>query len=432
MFDYADLKELARATGCRVTDLLVLAQKNDPFYAGQPARFERAEWFADAWQRFGFRHGAHLRRIHYVLVSQPEPVRWPDGTPYENTETSWSHLVGASLGARYLGLIPDGVLVDRRNPEPMIFTPDFEGAPEPNVLTCGGALALDIPTTDRLSFSLPYLHLSDFHRDQDYVVEVWCEKSTQNDILVPLARRRGVNLVTGLGEMSETAARLVVDRTIETGKPTRILYCSDFDPAGRSMPVAVARKIEFRLHHLGVGADIQLHSIVLTPEQCAAYRLPRTPIKDTERRAGPFEDRFGAGATELDALEALHPGDLAKIVTREVERFIDPTLYRRVLDARLQVHERLQVIMDEVSARHADEIKRVSEQLQALADEAARIEAGAEGLWLGMRKEMSAAAQSTVSVTTNDVPVPRHPEPIEAPLYDSRRGYLEQLDHYRA
>ncbi len=70
MFEYEDIKKLAREVGCKVTDLTVLASGNDPFYAGVPYRRERAEWFAELWDRFGFQHGVHLRRIHYVLVSQ--------------------------------------------------------------------------------------------------------------------------------------------------------------------------------------------------------------------------------------------------------------------------------------------------------------------------------------------------------------------------
>ena len=39
-----------------------------------------------------------------------------------------------------------------------------------------------------------------------------------------------------------------------------------------------------------------------------------------------FEARYGEGATELDALEALHPGELARIIEREIWRYYDDTL----------------------------------------------------------------------------------------------------------
>ena len=171
--------------------------------------------------------------------------------------------------------------------------------------------------------ALPALSLKGASYGPPVLVEVWAEKTTMNDVLVPLVRRYGANLVTGAGEMSLTAVHSFLARARAAGVPARILYVSDFDPAGRSMPVAVARKIEFALDGR-TDLDIKLNPIVLTPAQCREYRLPRTPIKESERRGARFESRFGEGATELDALEALHPGALARIVGAEIERYVDP------------------------------------------------------------------------------------------------------------
>ena len=94
------------------------------------------------------------------------------------------------------------------------------------------------------------------------------EKTTQNDILLPLCQRYGVNLITGLGELSYTRCVEAALRAKASGLPVRILYLSDFDPGGRSMPVAVARKIEFELRTKHPGLDIQVRPIFLTLEQC--------------------------------------------------------------------------------------------------------------------------------------------------------------------
>ena len=61
-----------------------------------------------------------------------------------------------------------------------------------------------------------------------------------NDILEPLGISYSVNIVTGIGELSHTRCVELVQRAIASGRPVRILYVSDFDPAGISMPVAVA------------------------------------------------------------------------------------------------------------------------------------------------------------------------------------------------
>ena len=73
--DIKDLQRVIKLERCRkppVTDLLVLAPENDPYYAGGPperASRRNAELFAGLWERFGFITGVHLRRIHYRIVS---------------------------------------------------------------------------------------------------------------------------------------------------------------------------------------------------------------------------------------------------------------------------------------------------------------------------------------------------------------------------
>ena len=92
------------------------------------------------------------------------------------------------------------------------------------------------------------------------------------------------------------------------------------------MPKAVARKVEFTIAKLNLDVDLQLIPLALTPEQCREYRLPRTPIKETERRKDKFESIFGVGATELDALEALLPGELARLLNAELDNWLDTGL----------------------------------------------------------------------------------------------------------
>src|ERR1700730_10421231 len=113
--DYEQIKQLAKATGQKVTDLIVLAPQNDPFYTGTPNDWALAEWFAGLWQAFGYRAGVHLMRIHYQVVSHAAPLLLPNGKPYENTEECWGVLNLASKAARYLRLVDPGAFVDRRN-----------------------------------------------------------------------------------------------------------------------------------------------------------------------------------------------------------------------------------------------------------------------------------------------------------------------------
>lgn len=418
---YATIKQIAKTCGCRVSDLLALSPANDPFYAGSPAGQRDAKWFADIWERFTFGSGTHLRRIHYRVVSQDPPIVKPNGEDYVNTQNDWKYLGSASLAARYLGLIPTHDIIDRRNPDPMIC---YEAANcYPSIDVVGETPSIFLPP--HLQF--PSLMVTGFERQQDFLVEIWCEKSTMNDILLPLARSLKCNLVTGVGEMSETACRNVIERAISAERPTRLLYISDFDPAGRSMPKAVARKIEYHLH--GLDVDIQLQPIVLTPEQCEEYSLPRTPIKKTERRAAKFEARFGKGATELDALEAIHPGELEKIVREEAERYIDPTLSRRVSAEETAWDRRLDGITASVHSHYGHAIGSVQERYSELLELAEKIEDDCEELFEQITEEL----ESDAPVIDEDaVPTAGEHDPHENPLFDSQRRYMDQLDHYKA
>ena len=157
-----------------------------------------------------------------------------------------------------------------------------------------------------------------------YFVEIWPEKTTVNDVLMPLAYQDGLNIIPASGETSALRCRELVDRAIAAERPIRVLYVSDFDPAGMGMPVSMARKVEHEIDRRGADVEIQVRPIVLTHDQCVEYRLPRAPIKETEKRGARFEKRFGEGATELDALEALHPGELRRILEREIGRYLEP------------------------------------------------------------------------------------------------------------
>ena len=77
-YDHESLKRLSETLNRPLASLYALSQQNDPFMAGIPYRRRRAEWFGEIWQRFAFRPGAHIRRVHYVLISQASPILMPD------------------------------------------------------------------------------------------------------------------------------------------------------------------------------------------------------------------------------------------------------------------------------------------------------------------------------------------------------------------
>lgn len=437
MLDYESLKAMAQSIGRPVKNLLALAPNNDPFYAGIGACRVAAEWFAGVvWAEHGTA-GSHLRRIHYRLVSSTA-LRKPDGSAYQNTEADWTFLVTASLAARYLDLVPFDGLIDRRNDEPLIFAKNLEADPNRKIeFWCaveGGQPIVTLPDIPDMP-ALPFLDLYGSSPVQRFIVEVWIEKSTQNDWLIPLCQRRGVNLVIGIGEQSETRCRELALRSAKYGAPIRIIYISDFDPGGRSMPKAVARKVEFTIAKFGLNVDLQLIPLALTPEQCHEYRLPRKPIKESERRKSAFERTFGVGATELDALEALHPGELARLLEGELDNWLDAGLDRRFNRVVSEQRLRLRTITESVRKNHADEIEELEQRLTEITDELASTtsefdewEAQAGELWTAISTELTVQRPDLAGVN-----VPRSKARGETDrfvLFDSRHDYFSQMDAY--
>jgi hypothetical protein len=440
--NYDTIKALAREQRCKVTDLIALARNNDPFYVGTDGDKEWARWFADLYARFGYMQGIHLRRAHYQIISQDPPITLPVtmkigedeherpiiGNTYLNTDECWAALCDAGKAARYLGLVDPGAFVDRRNPEPHIFMPGVNGTPY--VYTTG---AIDAYDTELPDFpGLPTFDLENYRGEQRYHIEIWCEKSTMNDILIPLCQQYGVNLITGIGELSITAALAAVGRAEERGKPVRIFYVSDFDPAGQSMPAAVARKIEYFLYSKQIDADMRLYPIVLTYDQCKLHQLPRTPIKPKERRAGRFQERYGAGATELDALEALHAGELRRILTAHIERYYDTDLDRRVRAAERRARAEFETIEQDVYDRYTEDIASLEAEYGAIRrDFEQRMAVYSERItrvWRAIQNDLD-----TEQPDLADYPIPESDgaDEHDAPLYDSTRDYLTQLPFYK-
>jgi len=237
LYDYP-LKQLAESLGRTLGSLTALSESNDPYLAGRARRRDAAEWFARLFaDLFPAARDVHVRRVHYLLVSPGTPVIPPNGKPYENTLDCSQYLGDAARDARYLRLISGDVFVDRRNPEAMI---NFDGSEYPADLDLiSGDVGLN-PHFQHM-YSGPRLELPDFafrapRISQRYHVEVWCEKSTMNDILVPLCRSYGINFVYGIGETSTKRCEELIARACSSTRPVRILYISDFDPGGRSMP----------------------------------------------------------------------------------------------------------------------------------------------------------------------------------------------------
>lgn len=318
---------------------------------------------------------------------------------------------------------------DRRNSKPLIYLEQKE-YPYISIDDNTGMWRdyLELP----LFPSLPSYGVENFEADQRYHLEIWAEKSTQNDILEPLCQEYLMNLVTGVGELSITQVQWLIDRLEQHQKACRVFYISDFDPAGRSMPVAVSRKIEKFVQDSMNHFDVRLFPIILTQKQCQEYQLPRTPIKESENRKTKFEEKYGEGATELDALEALYPGEMRKILKRVIWQYRDENLNNRVYDARMELQTDLDDIEESIKEKYQSEIDALREEYEVLSSEFSERIESIRGRFESLSQAIRGELEENIP-DIEDYPIPEGQE-VEGSgdgLYNSRRDYIDQLKAYK-
>jgi hypothetical protein len=427
LIGYDEINRLAKERGKTVSDLIALTSHNDPFYAEQAGRVVAAKWFAEQYEREKFKAGVHVRRIHYRLVSRESQKDWL-GRNYLNTTSCWQALLAASKDARYLGTVPLADFDDRRNPTAIATGVDLPRDPKLK------HASVDASGLNLGGLVLPSLYIDTADRPaQPYHCEIWCEKSTMRDILDLIGARYGVTRVYSLGEISLTACvKLILERVARNGdRPIRILYLSDFDPAGKSIPVAAARKIEWLIKKNNLDVDLQLIPILLDHDQCVHYRLPRTPIKEGEGRADEWAIRFGEGGTELDALEALHPGELHRIVTEALDRYHDHDLQGRWNALLIERRRAIGAIAADVRREYAAALSPYRAERDRLAWEVNDLRQKVRLVFAKMIEDISDRTGRDILDPllefVSEREIIKHPDP----LFDSTRDYEEQIARYK-
>lgn len=451
---YEDIKELAKTTGRKISDLLAMACQNDPFYV-MPVQAKQADWFLGLWSHFNLPPGVHLRRIHYLLVVQPTPFLMSDGAPYLNTVACWNKLGMASKSARILGLVDVELFEDHRNPDP-ILQREYGQEPWPRWSSYWSGWrqderwelpAINADLSSELDWAIPGIDLEGYQstdHDQPFHLELISEKSTMDDIIIPLCRELRINYAPAIGFLSITGSVAMLQRLRHANKPCVVFYISDFDPAGSFMPQSVARQLEFWRDRYAPDLDILLDPLILTREQVQDYNLPPAPVKDSDKRQDNFFERYGvAGATELDALEALRPGELAKVIRQAVAPYRDANaanqsdkIYRHAVSTIgkqwREISHPYRWRLRGLKERAAEIIDGYQERLESLRDELAD-ELEPIGVELQRLRHAVKADLSDFDPLLPD----RYATQITLPeqfdgLFDSRRDYLTQLSAYKA
>lgn len=368
--------------------LFAMAKSNEPFNMGTSGDFEKAEWFADVFERFGY-DGIWLRRLHYKMCHSEEPLYMWDGEEYLNTQPCWKKLIAASKLARVLRLVDPYKLSEKRNKADPTLNQRGVAMPNPSFQTTFGgyegslSIAQGPGNLPLVHGFTPYEHPTfelegyDYSPDmQPTLIEVWSE--VEDSPLHHVAYRHGVNYVPGLGFQSLTAIKALLSRLESSKRPGRILYISDFDPAGTYMYNSVARHCHFACWELEelageVAPSIKIDNVAITREQVEELSIPRIPINEKDPRRAKWELAHGEGGVEVEALEATHPHFLADLLKERVEDLQDSTLRERVREQREEAERVLREALEEITEEHAEKLRDLRERSEALADRYERL-----------------------------------------------------------
>jgi hypothetical protein len=196
------------------------------------------------------------------------------------------------------------------------------------------------------------------------------EKSSLEDVLLPIAQDPGADLYLPTGEISSTLVHQMAKDAAEDGRKLVVITATDFDPVGRQIPVSIARKLQAFRDAFFPTLRFEVVPAALTREQVRELRLPSTPLKPGDPRATAWHRAFGHEQTEIDALATLRPDVLRRIIETALEPYYDRTLATRVREAAEDWRDRAQAVIDaHIDADELEDIRDHVETIEAIKAE---------------------------------------------------------------
>jgi hypothetical protein len=363
---------------CGRNKLTVLSTQIDPYRLDTPAGHRDGAWLAEQLDRaVGVGRRTHWRGLHYAIVASGN-IRKPNGELYHNDDADWTWLAScAGKAVRWLGYIDFERITDNRNSDPVVHRKGRL------IAETWVSVGLDVTIPD-IDDAEPCACVTGFQGRQPYALTMFGEKTSLEDVLLPIARRFEADLYLAAGEISDSLLYRMAKDGAEDGRTMVVLVLADCDPAGRQMAVSIGRKLQALRDLRSPSLKFEVASVALSVEQVRQLELPSTPLKETERRADRWREAFGVEQTEIDALATLQPRVLEQIVTAAIAPYFDATLGARISAAEREWRAAAQQAIDDqidevalaVAHEHAAErlgdleaeIESINQQLRAIAD----------------------------------------------------------------
>lgn len=399
------IRQEAKARGLGLTKARVIS--TDPFLVGTDKDFTDARWVAKLWDQMMAQRKKpiHLRGFHYWCQSRG--VKKPDGTKYGHKDAAkdWQYVLRSAQIARYLGIGKWNNLLDLKHPDPTDYDSYYVGAglerdgseASTEDIVSGSVSGIADRIVNTLLGYTPKYSTKGYNL---YHLEILVEKSSMRSVIEPICKKYDACYQPLVGQPSVEKVNMLYSRALKAakaGKRVRILYISDWDRYGIAMVSGFARKLEYyaRLDDL----DIKVARLGLNEEQIDKYNLPKSP-------------KLGEAVVELDSLEAIHPGELGKLVEEALAPYYDAESIRRVRTENKRMREKAEEMTAEL-------VEKLGEVFETTKEEA-----------VGITKEID-----LTKVIDDNFKLPEPNKVIEEDdrtwVYDSDLDYWEQFDKYR-
>ncbi len=166
-------------------------------------------------------------------------------------------------------------------------------------------------------------------------IELWMASPGLARLVLPVCSKRGAALVSVDGRPTAEAAERLIDRARggrdgrgRSRSPTLALCLSDLSPEGLAFSRELALLIRDKISSSADGPDLRMARIGLSPRQVVDLGIPTIPGKAGGKKETKLYSRYvkpaGLGPdriAELDALEAYHPGGIARFVEEVLAKF---------------------------------------------------------------------------------------------------------------
>jgi hypothetical protein len=283
----------------------------EPFVNSEVDR-TKSRWVAKVLKEFG-RKSTTTKALFYYALQRKEPD-YPICGGFVGEirilrmyhESDGEKLLKWANKAKSLGYIPEGALVDGQPGEHIFLLSPFD---------------MDRPKDIGSLFSASEIDAKPFRR------ELWLNRSSLNQILLPVCIENGINLVSVDGMPSNEAVRSLCERA--QSSPTQVFCLSDLSLEG----MAFCRDLTRSVAESCILPDIyvQVIHLGLTPSQVLQLCLPMISDKDGYKDGSRLERAsyqkylkpHGLKSNikaELDALEVYYPGGVAAFVMKEISK----------------------------------------------------------------------------------------------------------------